>query len=1157
MAKSVNTINVLQINGTNYSIGQRWIEQTGSLSQILYAAYVDTSFNREVAFATTTDYGVIALFGEELIYNENNVEIGQKFSFIASGELYTASYSTTSGATVLPSASGIEDITAYTILNASLYAYIQTRYTNGDHRPFFMNIESVANWIGSQEQMLPEGKAFGWYDATSGDIIVITNSGISALDVDGETRPITNYNSVAERVIYDNSNSGLNATNVQEAIDKLSEEKVNFGDYAPLNRDGLADNIHNPDGWTDNAAFAFRGTAGNVSIINSEEYKGNYESYATIQEIKGKTLFVNQLVKQTGNIDLIEGHVYYYKDSQSVEEIITATSEFTYITIVDTNTERLTDLTKMFSAGKEPATVAEFNNLTRYIDTDTYNEGTPISMTANKIESIGFNAFDGELEIGAIGSTGNTTNNEVFRSKNYIPVVCGQTYSFNTTLPTPSNVFVYKYDKNLNYLGVMSRLELFPLEDNVCYVRFSIPQGQTITSIPDNNTCFHLTHSGYRNGQYEPYWKETRVLPTLTYFPEGMNDAGTACDILTPTKATKVIGSVDLGTLDWVYNSTYGVFTTTLTNAKPLEDVNGKGNIACSKYTNNNWLLIRDNSENNKQIGINTSKTLYVRDTAYVDAGTFKATLSGVILNCELETPEIVELEDNEKWFYKVDDFGTESVDSGITKAVIHYEVNLRDFIRGIGLREDIGYDASKLVSHEELSAKLAANQINYDNSNSGLDANNVQGAIDELNDKLVKKFNIYIPPIFSNAELPHIYIDGGKTLCEIPYNKYLYQTKIYVNKDNGNDTTGDGSQNNPYKTIKKALTMVVDDTTILVKSSTPFMRGEHFPGGLVGVNHKISIINNNDDKNTILLTNAQSGLVWTAEDNIWKTTRSLAQSVFFKDEKDYLFGWREIKEASSLEECKATTNSFYINGSDVYLNTYDGSIPTEENYIVIILVGDTVIYCDETPSLTLIGFGFLSVGQDSVSFSINNPSQLKNEVVLIDCVAGNNDTKAGLSTVGNGFSFTKIKKVYLYNCYAKNTRRDGFNYHYNGVSIDSEQIVFEYNCKALNCGIKDTNVNNNGSTCHEGAKIIRVNTVVSKTKGPNFADVNGCSSYCINCLSNDSENYGGYVFSMDNIGVAYLINSSTNTNLQSTNGTVYISDFGGTIVSGSVVEEI
>lgn len=117
-----------------------------------------------------------------------------------------------------------EEITDYTALNQTFYQYILTRYTNGDHRPFFMNIESVANWVGSQEQVLPEGKAFGWYDATSDDIIVITNCGVSAIDNTYETRPIVNYNSLAERVIYDNSNSGLTATNVQEALDEVSDK---------------------------------------------------------------------------------------------------------------------------------------------------------------------------------------------------------------------------------------------------------------------------------------------------------------------------------------------------------------------------------------------------------------------------------------------------------------------------------------------------------------------------------------------------------------------------------------------------------------------------------------------------------------------------------------------------------------------------------------------------------------------------------------------------------------------------------------------------------------------------------------------------------------------------------------------------------------------
>lgn len=46
---------------------------------------------------------------------------------------------------------------------------------------------------------------------------------------------------------------------------------------------------------------------------------------------------------------------------------------------------------------------------------------------------------------------------------------------------------------------------------------------------------------------------------------------------------------------------------------------------------------------------------------------------------------------------------------------------------------------------------------------------------------------------------------------------------------------------------------------------------------------------------------------------------------------------------------------------------------------------------------------------------------------------------------------------------------------------------------------------NNNATTGHEEAYILRVNSKGWNTKGPVLADVNGCYSICYDCAMNDS----------------------------------------------------
>lgn len=412
------------------------------------------------------------------------------------------------------------------------------------------------------------------------------------------------------------------------------------------------------------------------------------------------------------------------------------------------------------------------------------------------------------------------------------------------------------------------------------------------------------------------------------------------------------------------------------------------------------------------------------------------------------------------------------------------------------------------------------------------------------------KKLELHIPSIFSNIDIPKIYFSNGKAICNIPYHDYIYNNSIYIDKDLGNDTTGNGTKDSPYKTIKKGLTVITGDTTFYVKSSTPFQRGEHFTGGSLGTTYKLSFINNNENKKPILLTTGTPNLIWTSEDNVWKTTRSLTKEVLYKSDDEYLFGWRKLILASDLTNCKATAGSYFVDGTTVYVNTFDGTIPTDDKYMTIILSGETAFYLSNN-EISFNGFGFINAGTNAVYFGTTTASDVSSKVVLFNCIAGMNDGENDGTTIviGNGFAFERIKEVFLFNCYAKNVRRDGFNYHYtNAIDyLPDDRIVFEYNCVSLNCGINDTTVNNNGTTCHEKTKIIRVNSKVFNTKGPMVADVGGSYSYLIGCETrNEIGEYSGYLFTMENTGKSYLINCKTNKSLVSADGITYISNFDG-----------
>lgn len=438
------------------------------------------------------------------------------------------------------------------------------------------------------------------------------------------------------------------------------------------------------------------------------------------------------------------------------------------------------------------------------------------------------------------------------------------------------------------------------------------------------------------------------------------------------------------------------------------------------------------------------------------------------------------------------------------------------------------------------------------------VEAVNVLGnEVDTLNEVLDasdinKGVKIGYPEPFSSLNLPTIYRNGKSYNVDFDFSQYIYNAELYVDRDNGSDSNT-GGKTAPFKTIKKALMSLYTDTTIYVKSSHPFMRDEHFYSDL-SLQHNVSLINANEDKKMIVLTTAQTNLSWTQVDNVWSTTRSNTICVFFKNSIDTLFGWKGIPKVADLSTCKNTPNTYFVDGNTVYVNTYNGNAPTDENYLIVLYVNDNKVLLPNNTKIYFEGFGWINGKNiNAVEFrpTLNNSgNSLVSHVCLRNCAAGNNSgDDDGGTQPGNGFAFNAIKEILLFNCYAKNSRRDGFNYHYD-ITSDSlaNQYIFEYNCKAVNCGVNDNTQNNNGSTIHDGSKIVRAGLFVGKAKGPAIADTGDCITMCVGCEVDNRYNYSDSMnFPCDNGGKVYLIDCKINKRLVS-QGTVYVDNFLGEI---------
>jgi len=312
------------------------------------------------------------------------------------------------------------------------------------------------------------------------------------------------------------------------------------------------------------------------------------------------------------------------------------------------------DLTLMFGSDNEP-TIEEFNKL--YPLYYGYNGGELRNVTASAIETTGFNQWDEEWEVGGLNTDGSVApNNNQFRSKNYIPAFPSTTYYIKSN--TSSGIQIFEYDVEKGYITRnFVKNTTITTNANTRYLKFRTPDGYIIYN---NDICINLSDPA-KNGTYKPYEQnqilyfngEEGSITTLTgkpegsvlsevIFPEGMRSIGTIYDELTGlkngyfTKAVKRIDSVDLGDLSWTYTSTYQIFYANT----PLT-ASSNNNLLCSQYSTVSQAVMSmtNKSIRGKDQSFSSYNRIYIKDTTYTDAATFKAAMSGVILYYELATP--------------------------------------------------------------------------------------------------------------------------------------------------------------------------------------------------------------------------------------------------------------------------------------------------------------------------------------------------------------------------------------------------------------------------------------------------------------------------------------------------------------------------------------
>lgn len=490
----------------------------------------------------------------------------------------------------------------------------------------------------------------------------------------------------------------------------------------------------------------------NAEIKNGHKYYLSYEYY-----LSGESTYVYVgFFRGPTQYFASQGAGFVSNKRETIRAIISSTDDHTGIAIgpyVRTNESiddyiefyniKLVDLTQMFGAGNEPATAEEFEALfpLPYYE---QNAGTIINNKANGIETTGFNLLDEDSVLTgkpgitkvADGWSGrcnsfNTAFGDCWKNTiNYQGQMCVYFKAHGESEGNFRFRFIYT-DGTWTDMPSMSgeRYDGYGVSVAGKKVESIIANYSTSKAITIERVCISFYDSA-RNGEYETFWKNVLnlLIPTLTgkkdgtgesviVCPDGLRQAESARDECIVengyiTKIVRRIACVDLGNhnnVDKYTNASGKVsFWENITGIKKAETLLSLGNILCSKYRNAISHHAYGIEGADKCISVHTLyQRVYIADSDYASATAeeFKATLQGVMLNYELETPETFILDTPVYVGYRVDGLGMESVlpenGSTPTTAPIAYDVaypfNAVDRLRNLG-KNFIGVDSMEHI---------------------------------------------------------------------------------------------------------------------------------------------------------------------------------------------------------------------------------------------------------------------------------------------------------------------------------------------------------------------------------------------------------------------------------------------------------------------------
>lgn len=402
------------------------------------------------------------------------------------------------------------------------------------------------------------------------------------------------------------------ATQINNLREKVDLKSFADGYYESM-RVGTADNLTSKGDATEEVIMSRR--AGGDNQIE--------DGSASIKRIKGYSVVKNQIFDKNYNFKdqttdkVVEGDKITYTPNKVPSSLGSANWSSGWVTLIDKKANTNVYYYRIL-----------YTRISKRLDVGEFEPSQPtLTFFGN---SIGFEApFGDTILVSGIAHAKGGDNMKVYISCNdciisleKVQIIdLTQMFGSGNEPSTPDD-----FAKRLGYSSI----------DDVPYIPYN--EGEIVSSFAEG-----IKTTDSEGKVSERKWSET----LKKYFPDGLKSAGSAYDEITPTKAVKRIGILNLGEIDWSQggeNKRTSWVPKTF-NAKGLmvipSSLDIAANIGCVKYLASGATLA-ENQGKDKIIAINRGGWIYIYDSAYETATPeqFKQSLQGVMLYYEMATPE-------------------------------------------------------------------------------------------------------------------------------------------------------------------------------------------------------------------------------------------------------------------------------------------------------------------------------------------------------------------------------------------------------------------------------------------------------------------------------------------------------------------------------------